>query len=122
MLIEELENFNKKIFEEEHFTSKNRFSLQLTMGLFNGSELLFIGQNPGSHNCKQIKYDFETYQSVYEEKFHKFKLGVYLLRIIHLLKLSIKDISFINIIKYATYNNALPTMEHNQSFERILKK
>ena len=74
--------FNKNIFEEERFNSRNRFSLQLTMGLFEGNEILFVGQNPGIHKNKQKRYEFEFYQKRYKRIFHRFKLGVYLLKLI----------------------------------------
>lgn len=120
---EKLERFNRSIFKKDKLKSKNRSQRRLTLGFFKGNEILFIGQNPGVNRNREWTYkEFDYYQKVYVRAFHRFKMGKYLLAVCKRLGLTIEDISFTNVVKYATKDNKAPAFKDIAQCLPILEK
>lgn len=118
-----LKEYNSQLFKD---LTPNFDHLQI--GFFNGSKILFIGQNPGlpfdekttaATNFVKSKPDFETFEPAYEQLIMGSRIGQYLGDVI---LDDWQDISFTNIVKVATVDNGEPSNELYEFFFPILMK
>lgn len=92
----------------------------LQLGFFHG-DILFIGQNPGMPFNIQTSKDTKNMREgtlTYEELIKKSKMGIFLDKVMN----NWDDISFTNIVKIPTMDNAEPSQEMIDEFMPITLK
>ena len=107
-----------KIYYDKYLSIENisKYRIPL-MGLINGNELLFVGQNPGAPFKKEHHEQFSNFTSLsYNEQQALFKSSwvqslfiKFIIKICDSIDIDFnKNVSVTNIVKYWTANNARP--------------
>lgn len=124
-----MDSFNKlKDYNEELFRELTPKFEHFQIGFFNGSKVLFVGQNPGmpfnektkaATDLVKSKTDFASFEKAYEQLIMGSIIGQYLGDVI------LDDwqgVSFTNIVKVATPDNATPSSDLYEYFFPILMR